>query len=76
MSPALADSLRHAKRRGLVARNAATLAVMPGTKPPAERRSFTTEEPRSLLAAANGERLEALVQSVICQLVPRRDGMF
>jgi integrase len=61
MRSILADALRHAERRGLVARNAAALAVMPRTKPPTERRSFTADEARALLVAAKGERLEALL---------------
>ena len=44
-----------------MARNAAALAVMPRTKPPTERRSFTADEARALLVAAKGERLEALL---------------
>ncbi|MGH9055324.1 MAG: tyrosine-type recombinase/integrase [Acidimicrobiales bacterium] len=61
MKTILADALRHAERRGLVARNAAVLAVMPRTKPPAEPRSLTSDEARALLAAARGERLEAMI---------------
>ena len=61
MRTILADALRHAERRGLVARNAGALAVMPRTKPPAERRSLTPDEARALLQAAKGERLEAMV---------------
>lgn len=34
---------------------------MARTKPPTERRSFTPEEARALLAAAQGERLDAMV---------------
>ncbi len=61
MRTILADALRHAERRGLVARNAGALAVMPRTRPPAERRSLTADEARALLQAAKGERLEAMV---------------
>jgi integrase len=61
MRTILADAFRHAERRGLVARNAAALAVMPRTKPPAERRSLTPDEARALLDAARGERLEAMI---------------
>jgi integrase len=61
MRTVLADALRHAERRGLVPRNAAALAVMPRTKSPTERRSFTPDEARALIAAVQGERLEALV---------------
>lgn len=57
----LADALRHAERRGLVIRNVAALAVMPRTKPPTTRRSFTPDEARALVRAAQGERLEAMV---------------
>jgi integrase len=61
MRTILADALRHAERRGLVARNAGSLAVMPRTRPPAERRSLTPDEARALLQAAKGERLEGMV---------------
>lgn len=61
MRSILADALRHAERRGLVAKNAAALSVMPKTTVPAERRSFTPAQARALLAAAEGERLEALI---------------
>ena len=61
MRSILADALRHAERRGVVARNAAALAVTPRTKLPTERRSFTADEARALLVAAKGERLEALL---------------
>jgi integrase len=61
MKTILADSLRHAERRGLVARNAAALAVMPRTRPAAERRSLTPDEARAILEAASGERLETMI---------------
>jgi integrase len=61
MKTILADALRHAERRGLVARNAGALAVMPRTGPPAERRSLTPDEARALLEAAEGERLQAMI---------------
>ena len=61
MRSILADALRHAERRGLVARNAGALSVMPKTDAPAERQSLTPAQARALLAAAEGERLEALV---------------
>ena len=61
MRTLLGDALTHAERRGLVARNAAALSVMPKTDPPTERQSLTPAEARGLLAAAGGERLEALV---------------
>jgi integrase len=61
MRTLLGDALTHAERRGLVARNAAALSVMPKTEAPTERQSLTPTEARGLLAAAGGERLEALV---------------
>lgn len=61
MRSLLAAALRHAESRGLVARNAASLSVMPKTTPPAERQSFTADQARSLLDAARGERIEAMV---------------
>lgn len=62
MRSVLADALRHAERRGLVTRNAGSLAVMPKTKAANPRRSLTADEARRLLAAAEGDRLEALVK--------------
>jgi integrase len=56
----LASALRHAQARGHVVRNAAVLAVMPETRPPAERRSLTVDQAKAFLDAARGERLEAL----------------
>lgn len=61
MRTLLADALRHAERRSLVSRNAATLSVMPRTKPARQRRSLSPDEARAFLAAAKGERFEALV---------------
>jgi integrase len=61
MRTVLADALRHAERRGLIVRNVAALAVMLRTKPPTARRSFTPAEAVALLAAAEGERLDAMV---------------
>ena len=61
MRTLLADALTHAERRGLVARNAGALSVMPKTTAPTERQSFTPDQARALLGAAKGERLEALV---------------
>jgi len=49
------------KDRGLVIRNVAALAVMPRTKPPATRRSFSPDEAKAVIRAAQGERLEAMV---------------
>jgi integrase len=61
MRTLLADSLKHAERRGLVARNAAALSVMPRTKAPTERRSFSPDEAKALLKATQGERLRAAI---------------
>jgi integrase len=61
MKTILADSLRHTERRGLVARNAGALAVMPRTRSSTERRSPTPDEARAILGAASGERLEAMI---------------
>jgi integrase len=61
MRTLLGDALTHAERRGLVARNAAALSVMPKTEAPTERQSLRPDEARDLLAAAGGEPLEALV---------------
>jgi integrase len=57
----LADALRHAERRGLVAQNAAQLSVLPKTQPPKKQASFTVDQARALVHAANGERLGALI---------------
>jgi len=46
MRTVLADALKHAERRGLVARNAAALSVMPKTTVPTERHSLTQDEAR------------------------------
>lgn len=71
MRSILADALRHAERRGLVVRNAGALAVMPKMDAPAERRAFTPDECRKLIAAAAGERLEAMVVvGLTCGLRP------
>jgi integrase len=61
MRSVLADALTHAERRGILARNAARLAVMPKCQPTAPRASLTADQARQLLAAADGERLGALV---------------
>lgn len=61
MRTTLADALRHAERRGLVARNAAELAVMPRTTAEPADRTVTADDARALLRAARGERLEALI---------------
>jgi integrase len=71
MRTILADALRHAERRGAVARNAGALAVMPRTKPPTPRKSLTAEEARRLLEAAKDEHLYALVLvGLTCGLRP------
>jgi len=71
MRTILADALRHAERRGAVARNAGALAVMPRTKAPTPRKSLTAEEARRLLEAAKEERLDALVLvGLTCGLRP------
>lgn len=61
MRSILSDALKHAERRGLVARNAGALSVMPRTLAPTERQTLTPDQARALLVAAEGERLEALV---------------
>lgn len=66
MRSTLAQILRHAERRGLLARNVANLAVVPKAKPPVERRSLTPAEARRLIEVAREDRLGALV---ICGLV-------
>lgn len=52
-------ALRHAERRGYVARNVARLVDTPAA-PVGARRSLTVVQARSLLDAARGDRLEAL----------------
>ena len=61
MRSVLADALAHAERRGIVARNVARLGIVPKCAPTPDRRSLTPDEARSLLAAATGERLDAMV---------------
>jgi integrase len=61
MRTVLTDALRHAERRGLVARNAGALSVMPKVAPAAARPSLTPEEAKAFIVAAKGERLEGLV---------------
>jgi integrase len=61
MRTILIDALNHAERRGMVPRNVAALSVMPKTKPATPRQSFTPEQVNALMAAAEGDRLEALV---------------
>ncbi|MGI8751731.1 MAG: tyrosine-type recombinase/integrase [Acidimicrobiales bacterium] len=55
-----AQALTVAERRGKVARNVARVAEMPATVRPADRRSLTQAQAKSLLLAAEGHRLEAL----------------
>jgi len=57
----LIQILTHSERRGLVSRNVGTMSVLPRGKPPKPRRSLTPAEARALLAAARGERLEAMI---------------
>lgn len=66
MRTILGDALRHAERRGLVPRNAAGLSVMPKTTAPTPRRSLSPDGARELMAAAAGERLEALIVVGLC----------
>ncbi|HTV11394.1 MAG TPA: tyrosine-type recombinase/integrase [Acidimicrobiales bacterium] len=61
MRSLLANALSFAEARHLVRYNAASLSMMPRTEAPVERQSLTPDEARALLAAAQGERLEALV---------------
>lgn len=57
----LGQALGVAERRGKVSRNVARIAEMPATKPPAERRSLTEEQAKTLLDAVRGDRLEGLL---------------
>jgi integrase len=61
MKTLLSDALREAEAHDLVARNVATVARLPRMEAGEKRRSLTSEEDRRLIAAADGERLEALV---------------
>jgi len=61
----LTAALQHAEARGHVVRNAAALAVIPETRPTVGRRSLTLDESKALLAAAKGERLEALFATAL-----------
>jgi integrase len=57
---AVSQVLGEAERRGHVTRNVARLAHLPAkATPPAERDALSADEARRLLAAAQGERLEA-----------------
>lgn len=56
----LAQVIDEAVRHRIVSFNAARLAVLPaGTLPPRKSRTLTVDEAAALLAAADGERLEA-----------------
>jgi integrase len=61
MRTILMDALNHALRRKLVSSNVATLSIMPKTKAAAQRRSFSVAEAQKLLAAAEDDRLKAMV---------------
>jgi len=57
----LGQALAVAEKRGKVARNVARIAEIPATRtPPRARRSLTPEQAEKLLAAVQGDRLEAL----------------
>jgi integrase len=56
----LIDALDHAQRRGKVPHNVARLSIMPKCKDKIERQAMSSDDARSFLAAAKGERLEAL----------------
>ena len=72
MRTILADALSHAERRRLVRWNAAKQSIMPKCEPTTPRRSFTVAEARMILAAATGERLQALI--VTGMLIGLRPG--
>jgi integrase len=57
----LAMILRHAERRGVVARNVAALVDTPPARETQPRRSLTVAQAEALLRAIQGDRLEALV---------------
>lgn len=56
----LVMALRHAEKRGRIARNVAQLADMPSCEPTEARKALTAEQAAKLLEAAHGDRLEAL----------------
>lgn len=58
----LARALRHAERRGAVARNVATLVDVPAGSARTAR-SLTIDQAKRLLQAADGDRLEALYKT-------------
>jgi integrase len=62
----LGEVLTEAERHELVNRNVAKLARIPvGATPRGERRSLTPAEARALLAAAEGDRYEALIATAL-----------
>jgi integrase len=61
MRTILIDALNHALRRNLIVRNTAALSIMPRIEAPAKRRSLSLAEADDLIAAAEGERLKAMV---------------
>jgi hypothetical protein len=60
MRSTLIDALHPAQRRGKVPHNVARLSIMPKCKDNVEREAVTPAEARSFLAAARGDRLEAV----------------
>lgn len=56
----LGQALAVAERRGKVARNVARISEMPTTKRPPDQRSLTPDQAEALLAAIEGDRLQAL----------------
>jgi integrase len=61
MRTIMVDALRHAERRGLVARNVAALSVLPRMEPRSSRESLAPDEARRLLVAATNHPLGAMV---------------
>jgi integrase len=62
----LAEVLTEAERHEIIVRNVAKLARIPvGATPKGERRSLTPAEARSLIEAAEGEGLEALIVTAL-----------
>ena len=71
----LVQAVSHAEARGMVARNAAALSVMPRAKPSARRRSLTPEEARAFIGAAENEPLRCyIVVGLMCGLRPGELG--
>lgn len=56
----LGQALAVAERRGKVGRNVARISEMPTTKRPPDQRSLTPDQAEALLAAIEGDRLQAL----------------